>query len=120
MTSIPIQYIQTACQSYVEDRYPNLTPKILSLDTYHVSYLYTSQYPYTVYVRGLNFSANGITSVTLGPYKKIPITFFSSNSISFIIPLNAKSGEYNVQVENTNIYGSLFSNTIILTIEKRE
>ena len=119
MTSLPIQYIQTACLTYVQGTYPDLTPKILSLDTYTYKeyYLYTSNYPYTVYIRGTNFSANGITSVTLGPYKNIPITFFSSNSISFIIPLNVKPGEYNLQVVNTNIYGSLFSNTIVFVIE---
>ena len=117
MSSIPIQYIQTACLSYVQGTYPDLTPTILSLDTYNANNLYTSIYPYTVYVRGINFSANGITSVTFGYYKNIPITFFSSNSISFIIPLNAKPGEYTVQIVNTNIYGSLFSNTIVFTIE---
>jgi len=117
MTSLPIQYIQTACLSYVQGSYPDLTPTILYLDTYNASNLYTSLKPYTVYIRGINFSANGITSVIFGPYKNIPITFFSSNSISFIIPLNAKSGEYNLQVINTNTYGSLFSNTIIFTIE---
>ena len=113
MTSIPIQYIQTACLSYVEGKYPDLTPTILSLDTYNITYLYTSVKPYTVYVRGLNFNTNTVTSITLGPYKKIPITFLSSTSISFIIPLNAKPGEYNVQVVNTNAYGSLSSNIVI-------
>jgi hypothetical protein len=118
MTSLPIQYIQTACLTYNQGTYPDLTPTILYLDTYNADYTYTSIKPYNVYVRGLNFSANGITSVTFGQYKNIPITFLSSNSISFIIPINSKPGEYNINIVNTNTYGSLSSNTVVFTIKE--
>jgi len=119
MSTFPIQYqyTQTACLTYIEGKYPDLIPTIIHLDTYNANYLQTSTRPFTVYLRGINFSANGITSITFGTYKNIPITFFSSTSISFIIPLNVKQGEYNLQVVNTNSTGSLSSNTVVFTIE---
>ena len=117
MSSLPIQYISNSCRSYIQGNYPNLIPNIYSLSSYNAPIFRTSTYPFTIYILGTNFNANEITSITLGSYKNIPITFYSSTSISFIIPLNAKIGEYNVQVVNTNITGSLYSNTVVFTIE---
>jgi len=117
MSSSTIQYISNRCRSYIQGTYPNLTPSIYSLSSYNAPIFRTSTYPFTIYILGTNFNANEITSITLGPYENIPITFYSSTSISFIIPLNAKTGEYNIQVVNTNITGSLYSNMVVFTIE---
>ena len=117
MTSIPIQYIQNDCQNYSEKNYPDLSPRIIYLSSYYVNYLDSSNRPYHIYIRGINFNTNDITSITFGPYNNVPITFYSSTSISFIIPMNAKPGSYNIQVVNQNIKGFLYSNMVVLMIE---
>lgn len=116
MTSIPIQYIQNDCQNYSEKSYPDLSPTIIYLSSYYVNYLTSSNIPYRIYIRGTNFNTNDITSITFGPYKNIPITFYSSTSISFIIPMNAKPGPYNIQVVNQNIKGLIYSNIVVFSI----
>jgi len=116
MTSLPIQYISNTCRTYF-GIYPNLTPTIYSLSSYNASLFRVTSYPFTVYILGTNFNANGNTTITFGTYKKIPITFYSSTSISFVIPRNTVQGEYNVQVVNTNVIDSLYSNLVIFTIE---
>jgi hypothetical protein len=65
-----------------------------------------------VAIYGYNFLPNGTTYVNFGNYKKIPITFFSSNNISFVVPANALAGSYNVIVVNnyTSNYGSHINN----------
>lgn len=117
MASLPIQYISNTCRTYFQGGYPNLTPTIYSLSSHNASIFRISSYPFTVYILGTNFSANENTTITFGEYKKIPITFYSSTSISFVIPHNAIQGEYNIQVVNTNITGSLYSNSVFFTIE---
>ena len=42
-----------------------------------------------------------------GPYKHLPITFYSTSAISFVVPLNLGPGTNNVQVGN--IYNDNFS-----------
>ena len=117
MTFIPIQYIKNDCQNYSEKSYPDLSPTIIYLSDYYVNYLASSNTPYRIYIRGTNFNTNDITSITFGPYKNIPITFYSSTSISFIIPMNAKLGPYNIQVVNQNIKGLIYSNIVVLSIK---
>jgi uncharacterized protein (TIGR03437 family) len=58
-----------------------------------------------VYISGVNFL--GTTYVNFGSYTNIPITYYSSNNISFVVPLNALAGTYNVTV--VNIYNGNFS-----------
>jgi len=60
-----------------------------------------------VYITGRNFLSNGITYVNFGPYTNIPICYYSSFNISFVIPLNLPAGDYNVVV--VNIYNGQFS-----------
>jgi len=62
-----------------------------------------------VYIYGTNFlpPCYGNTYVNFGPFKQLPITFYSTNSISFVVPLNAQAGIYKVVV--VNIYNSNFS-----------
>jgi len=85
--------------------YPSFTPVInsISVNTSIVG-VYT-----VVYITGSNFlpPCNGDTYVNFGPYTNIPITFFSSFNISFVVPLNAPIGLYNIRV--VNIYNDNFS-----------
>ena len=60
-----------------------------------------------VYVNGSNFFLNGITYVNFGQYQNIPVTFYSSFNISFVVPTDAPKGNYNVVV--VNIYNGQFS-----------
>jgi len=60
-----------------------------------------------LYVTGENFFPNGITYVNFGGFQKLPITFYSSFLISFLIPLDAIGGNYSVVA--VNIYNGNFS-----------
>lgn len=91
--------------------YPNTSPVIYSL-TPNESVLEN----YTVcYINGLNFSKSNTTgnsTVTFGDIKNIPVTFYSSLNISFVVPNNIIFGVYNVQVVNNNYPTSLYSNIL--------
>ena len=51
-----------------------------------------------VYVYGSNFLPNGTTFIQFGTYGYLPVTYYSSFNLSFIVPINALSGNYNVKV----------------------
>jgi hypothetical protein len=88
--------------------YPSFAPQINNL-----SITQSSQGLYTlVYINGTNFfpQCYGSTFVNFGQYTNLPITFYSSFNISFVVPLNATIGSYNVRV--VNIYNSNFSPAI--------
>lgn len=65
-----------------------------------------------VYITGTNFlpPVYGNTYVNFGSYKQLPITFYSTGSISFVVPMDAPIGNYNVIV--VNVYNSNFSPAI--------
>jgi hypothetical protein len=117
MTSLSIQTIQYICLNTLPDTYPDLKPTISYLSSYTAEYVITNSMPFTVYVRGTNFTRNGRTTITFGSYQNLPITFFSSTSISFTIPMQATPGQYNVQIINDTPIGKVSSNTDIFTIE---
>jgi len=90
---------------------PNKNPVINSLSNYISSFgIYN-----VVYITGVNFTTYG-TSVNFGPYKNIPVIFFSSSYISFVVPVNIPIGNYNVQVTTNNNSNSnpdlLYSNVV--------
>ena len=100
---------------------PNINPIINGLSAY------TSQIDvYTVvYISGLNFFPFGTTTVTFGPLSNIPVTYYSSYNISFILPQTTRSilrvGTYSVQVtsinNSTNLFPStLYSNKVLYTL----
>ena len=60
-----------------------------------------------VYVTGSNFLPNGSTYIKFGSLGNIPVTYYSSTNLSFVVPLNAIAGNYNVHV--VNIYNGNFS-----------
>jgi hypothetical protein len=92
------------CRRY-KAGYPPFTPTINNLSvTSSVAKTYS-----LVYIYGTNFlpPCYGTTYVNFGGFKQLPITFYSASYISFVVPLNAKVGTYDVIV--VNIYNSNFS-----------
>jgi len=102
------------CRKYVYN-YPNFTPQILGLSTYtSVSGRYTK-----VKISGYNFSCGttiGYSVVNFGQYQNIPVVFYSSDNISFVIPTIAIPGTYNVQVVNLLYPTSTYSNMVTYTL----
>lgn len=82
---------------------PSFTPIIGSLSVTSSS---AGKYS-LVYINGNNFFPNGTTYVNFGPYQNIPIVYYGSFNISFVVPLNATAGNYNVVV--VNLYNGQFS-----------
>jgi hypothetical protein len=78
------------------DNLPSLAPTITSLSS-HLS-IYGYQAIVTVF--GTNFRTYSI--VRFGNYS-LSVSFFSTNQISFYIPLNASPGTYSVQVVNDTL-----------------
>ena len=105
---------RTNCRKY-KSVYPSFTPIINSLSVSNsVSGAYSN-----VMINGYNFlpPCYGTTYVNFGPFKQfsgpfkhLPITFYSTSAISFIVPLNLVPGFYNVQVGN--IYNDNFSPSV--------
>ena len=84
---------------------PSFTPTISNLSvTSSTSGIYS-----LVYINGSNFlpPCNGTTYVNFGSFKRLPITFYSSFNISFVVPLSAPVGNYDVVV--VNVYNDNFS-----------
>jgi hypothetical protein len=96
-----------SCRRY-KSVYPSFAPTINSLS---VSTSVVGTYS-NVMINGSNFlpPCYGTTYVNFGPFKQVPITFYSTSAISFIVPLNAGPGIYNVQV--VNIYNGNFSPSV--------
>lgn len=105
--------LTTSCQKY-KYGVPNFTPVIISLNiTSSVAGQYTK-----VNVFGNNFSLGskiGYTIINFGN-TVIPVTFYGSNNISFIVPIDAGPGVYTVQVVNTFYPNSSYSNIVNFTI----
>ena len=107
-TSIPITTkYNNGCRKVKKPSYPSFTPVINNLS---VNSSESGVYS-LVYIYGINFlpPVYGTTYVNFGPFKQLPITFYSNSSISFVVPLNALAGTYNIVV--VNIYNSNFSPT---------
>ena len=104
------QYLESSCRKV--SGYPNFNPSIYSLSiTSSVSGTYS-----LVYIDGTNFlpAVYGTTYVNFSNiYKNLPITFYSPNQISFVVPLEAVAGVYNVTV--VNVYNGNFSPGINIT-----
>ena len=89
--------------------YPSFTPTIYSLSTNtSVHGIYS-----LVYINGNNFQSPSIAKTyinftnSLNSYTKLPITFYSSYNISFVVPTDAPAGTYSVVI--VNIYNGNFS-----------
>jgi len=89
--------------------YPNFRPLILNLSTntsLHGAYS-------LVYVTGLNYQPPCIATTyvkffnSIFSYDKLPITFYSTSSLSFVVPSEAPTGTYSVVA--VNVYNGNFS-----------
>jgi hypothetical protein len=103
------------CRKF-EYNYPNTSPIIYSLSPAD-----SDIGKYTVcYINGLNFSkenTTGNSTVTFGDIANIPVTFYSSLNISFVVPNNLAPGPYLVQVVNNNYFPSTtYSNKFEYTL----
>jgi hypothetical protein len=96
--------ILSNCRLY-KGFYPNFAPTINSLS---VDNSQAGIYSH-VYINGSNFlpPCYGKTYVNFGLYRNLPITFYNSFSISFVVPLNALPNTYNIVV--INVYNGNFS-----------
>ena len=69
-----------------------------------------------VYINGMNFFSKGITYVNFGSsYTEIPIVYYNSFNISFLVPLDAAADTYNIVV--VNVYCGQFSVPINISYE---
>jgi len=85
---------------------PSFTPELYSLSA-------TSSENNTykmIFVSGSNFLPNGTTFIKFGNFGYLPAIYYSSFNLSFVVPLNAVSGNYNVQV--VNLYNGNFSTPV--------
>jgi hypothetical protein len=89
------------CRGY-NGFYPSFTPVLNGLSVTSSS---AGNYS-LVYVNGSNFLPNGTTIIKFGSIY-LPVTYYSSFNLSFVVPLNATPGNYNVQV--VNVYNGNFS-----------
>ena len=106
--STNIKTKQITCRLF-QNVIPSFTPVINNLS---VTQSTASEYS-LVYVNGLNFLPNGTTYVNFGPYNNIPVTFYSSFYLSFVVPPMATAGNYNVTV--VNLYNGQFSKSVKYT-----
>jgi hypothetical protein len=93
-----------SCLKY-RNIYPDFAPTIHNLSvTTSPAGVYT-----VVYISGSNYfpPCNGTTYVQFGSYTNIPIIYFNSLYISFVVPQNPVPGVYTVKV--VNLYNGNFS-----------
>jgi hypothetical protein len=90
------------CRKYI-GFYPSFTPVLNALS---VNSSPSGSYS-LVYISGSNFLPNGTTFIKFGNMGYMPVTYYSSFELSFVVPLNAAPGNYDVHV--VNLYNSNFS-----------
>ena len=97
--------------------YPDTTPIIYKLSQNEsVLGAYT-----VVYISGYNFSkanTTGNSTVTFGDITNIPVIFYSSLNLSFVVPIiNLTQSTYDIQVVNNNYFPvTQYSNTLQYTL----
>ena len=90
--------------------YPNFAPSIYNLNvSTSVAGAYT-----VVHIIGDNFlpPVYGITYVNFGIFTNIPIIFYSTFNISFVVPQDAVATTYPYNVEVVNVYNNNFGSSI--------
>jgi len=100
----------------IQKNSPNITPvifQILPEQSILGNYV-------VAHIVGFNFSLGGpmgYSTVTFGNITNIPVTFFSSLNISFVIPvIGVANGIYKVQVVNNRYPTALQSNPVFYTL----
>jgi len=85
---------------------PSFTPNLYNLSvTTSISGNYS-----VVYVNGSNFLPGGTTFIQFGGLGYLPVTYYNSFNLSFVVPLNAIPGNYSVKV--INLYNGNFSTPV--------
>jgi hypothetical protein len=102
---ISTRYSSRKCRGY-NSFYPSFTPMLESLS---VTSSQAGSYS-LVYVNGSNFLPNGTTFIKFSGLGYLPVIYYSSFSLSFVVPVNALPGSYDVQV--VNLYNGNFSSPI--------
>jgi hypothetical protein len=83
-------------------KYPSFTPILSGLST-----TTSPSGGYSlVYISGSNYLPDGVTLVKFGN-EYLPVIYYSSSYLSFVVPLNFNPGNYAVRV--ANIYNGNFS-----------
>ena len=91
------------CRQLNKGFYPSFTPELLNL-----SVTTSAKGAYSlVYVNGSNFLPNGTTFIQFGNLGYLPVTYYDSFNLSFVVPLNAIADNYPVKV--VNLYNGNFS-----------
>jgi len=91
------------CRRLNKGFYPSFTPELTGLSvTTSAAGAYS-----LVYVNGSNFLPNDTTFIQFGTFGYLPVTYYSSFNLSFVVPLNAVKGDYSVKV--VNLYNGNFS-----------
>jgi hypothetical protein len=86
--------------------YPSFKPLLNNLSvTSSTAGIYTE-----LYVNGSNFLPNGTTFIKFGNYGYLPVTYYSSFNLSFVLPLDAVPGNYSVSI--VNLYNGNFSSPV--------
>ena len=111
LTVTSTQYINSSCRK-ISNTYPSFSPTINNLSTTSSEVNINT----VVYIDGTNFlpPVYGTTYVNFGNfYKNVPIVFYSTSQISFVVPLDAIAGTYEVTV--VNVYNGNFSPSVNIT-----
>jgi hypothetical protein len=110
LISSSIEYVSPKstrkCRRLDRGFYPSFTPELSNLS---VTTSAAGSYS-LVYVNGSNFLPNGTTFVQFGNLGYLPVTYYSSFNLSFVVPLNAVAGNYPVKV--VNLYNGNFSTPV--------
>ena len=104
------KFIQKGICNPNNSSYPNFAPSIYNLNVYtSVAGAYT-----VVHIIGDNFlpPAYGNTYVNFGIFTNIPIVFYSTFNISFVVPQGAVATKYPYNVEVVNVYNNNFGSSI--------
>jgi hypothetical protein len=95
--------LQNKCRKY-NGFYPNFAPVLTSLSvTSSTAGIYS-----LVYVFGYNFLPNGNTYINFGSINNIPVTYYSSNNISFVVPVINNFGAQGYNVVAVNVYNGKY------------
>ena len=102
VTSTQIAKSSKKCRQF-QGFYPTFKPELYNLSETTSAY---GSYV-LVYINGSNFLPNGTTFIKFGEFGYLPATYYSSFNLSFVVPINAIPGNYQVSV--VKLYNGNFS-----------
>ena len=94
--------IVSQCQQRIYQRFPEFTPVLFFMSTYEAN-----PHTYTVVtVKGYNFFPNN-TQILFGT-KIVPVSFYGSTQITFVVPMDLPFGQYEVKAVNVTNFSPLY------------